>query len=56
MLAIFGFVLCLLAVADGVALLFGYSLTGVVYSPVVFLALGVLLCALEEPQRGNTLS
>jgi len=50
MLSVFSIVLFLVAGADGLCLLFGVSLTGTTWSPLVFLLLGLVLCALEAPQ------
>jgi hypothetical protein len=55
MLSVFGFLSLLAALADTVCQLLGVSITGTAWSPVVFFALGVLLCLLEVPQRGGSL-
>ncbi len=50
MLPLFGMLLLVLALFDLACLAVGESLTGVVWSPVVFFALGLLLCILEAPR------
>lgn len=56
MLSIFGLLACSIALIDGIALLFGLSLTGVFWSPFVFLLLGLVLCILEAPREDRSAS
>ena len=51
MLSFLGIILFLLAAVDAACALFGWSLTALSWSPVIFLVLGFLLIALEALER-----
>jgi hypothetical protein len=50
-LSFLGMILFLLAAFDAVGSLFGWSLTALSWSPLIFLVLGFLLVTLEELER-----
>ena len=54
MLSFFGMILFMLAAIDGGGLLFGWSLTGHSWSPVIFAVLGFALVTLEALERDNS--
>ena len=54
MLSLFGMMLFMLAAVDGGGLLFGWSLTGHGWSPLIFATLGFALVALEALERASS--
>jgi hypothetical protein len=53
MFSFFGLLLLIAAAVDLAGHLFGFDLTGVAWSPMIFMVLGVMLLKLDELERSE---